>query len=332
MDRRRCLGIGAAWVAAAAWPGVQASAGAQRWVVRMQGDLGLRALPLQLAERLGYCAQERLELLWLPDGDEDSWAEDPALPQVHVLSFDRLVRRMLAGTELRIVMALVRTPQLGLGVATAVRPVQAPSWNQVRIGVPYGQEAAARLAAWVLAQGWGVRPAPSQWWPLEGAAAAEAALRRGTVQALAWGDPLLTRLELDGALHLLADLRHPHQAQRLLGAPLLCTCVAAAPTLFEQHGDGLRRLALAVQRALRWLSTASALDLAAHADLAGLAHERATFLRVLERLRASYSVEVAVERAAVQQSLRLLAALPGGTLYQAVDGQRLLPPRNWTPA
>lgn len=329
MDRRRCCRhLGGLGLLAGAWPWKRLHAAQRRVVVRVQTDLAWRGLPLRLAERLGHCAQEGLSLQWVPDLPEEADADDAVGPLVHVLSFDRLVRRVLSGADLRWCATLVRTPQLAIAVSTQAGALRPESWREARIGVPQGQDVIARLAGWILTQGWGA--APAQWWPLQGAAAAEQALSRGTVQLLVWGDPLLTRLERDGSLRLLVDLRHPQQAQRWLGAPLLCAGVAAPAAQFEAHGQTLRQLVRALQRTLQWLHGASALDLAAHADLAAMEHDRALFLRVLERLRASYATEAAVEPAAVQQALRLLASLPGGVVYQAADAARLLPPRGWS--
>ncbi|WP_143892824.1 ABC transporter substrate-binding protein [Tepidimonas sediminis] len=327
MDRRRCcagmatLGLLAAWP----WPAVRA---AGRVVVHVQDNFGLRALPLRLAERLGYCAQEGVVLRWTPEPTEEGTAQEGGSAAVYLLSLDRLARRVLAGADLRVAAALVRAPQFAIGVSAQTGELSADFWREARVGVPLGQEVAAQLAARVLAQGWS--SAPVHWWPLETPDAAVQALQRGTVQALVWGDPLLTRLERAGALRLLADLRHPQQAQRWLGGPLLCAVLAAEAAQFDAHGEVLRRLVAALQRALAWLHAASSVDLAVHADVAGLAQDRATFLGVVERLRPTYSVEAAVPLGALRHSLRLLASLPGGLAYQTLDPLRLLPSRGWT--
>ena len=100
MHRRCWLRIGfAAALAAAAGPR-QAAAAAPNLVLRLQDDLGLRALPLLLAERLGHFAQERLEPRWLPQADD--FAENDSILTVYALSFDRLVRRVLGGADLRL--------------------------------------------------------------------------------------------------------------------------------------------------------------------------------------------------------------------------------------
>jgi NitT/TauT family transport system substrate-binding protein len=316
MDRRRWM----RWAAAAAWMGVAGAGHAADDTVqlRVQAGLGLRALPLWLAQRLGYLAQHGVHVRWGTELDDF----EPAGPTVHVLALQTLAQRALQGQPVRAWMVLVRSPQLGLGTAAPSAQVDASYWRSARIGVPTGTELAAPLAAQVLMQRWGVLPSTRQWVVLRGPAQAQAALLEGQVQALCWGEPLLTQLELAGALHVQADLRHPQQSQRWLGGPLVCTCLCC---MADDVGHPvLGRFALAVQRALRWLSSASAIDLAEHAEVAGMAHERALFLQMMDRLRATYSVEGALDVTTMRQSMRLLAALPGGVAYQGLDAARLV--------
>ncbi|TSE24696.1 ABC transporter substrate-binding protein [Tepidimonas aquatica] len=316
MDRRRWM----RWAAAAAWMGVAVDGHAAQDTVllRVQAGLGLRALPLWLAQRLGYLTQHGVHVRWGVELDD----LDPPGATVQVLALQTLAQRALQGQPLRAWMALVRSPQLGLGAAAPSAQVDASYWRNARIGVPAGTELAAPLAAQVVAQRWGVLPSTRQWVVLRGPAQAQVALLEGQVQALCWGEPLLTQLELAGALHVQVDLRHPQQSQRWLGGPLVCTCLCCS---MEDIGHpAVGRVAGAVQRALRWLSTASAIDLADHADVAGMAHERALFLQMMERLRGTYSVDGALDVATMQQSLRMLAALPGGVRYQGLDVARLV--------
>ncbi|TSE21628.1 hypothetical protein Talka_00304 [Tepidimonas alkaliphilus] len=320
MDRRRCCASLVALLAAqSARP-----AALDRVAVQCEAVTPWAALPLRLAQRLGFTAQERVELRWVTSADAEG-SESSAVPGLRVGPFDRLVRWVLAGGDARIVAGWVRSPQFAVGLAPAT-----PDSQPWRLGVPHDRQLWASLAGMVLQRGWSRKAV--LWQPLADAAEAEAALASGSVQGLAWGDPLLTRLERAGRLHVLADLRHPLQGQRWLGGPLLCTVLAAPSALWDAQAALLQRVARALRRALAWLQEASAMDLAPHADLAGLAHDRVTFLQVLERLRPSYSLTGSVDAQAVHQSLRLLASLPGGVVDQGFDPQRLLPPRGWAGA
>ncbi|WP_299022786.1 hypothetical protein [uncultured Tepidimonas sp.] len=323
MDRRGCLRVlGGAVVTTTLPPRVRAGAAAPvsvQWALHTP----LAALPVRLAERLGYFAAEGVAVALAPHGSASAAALDPDAVRVHAGAFDFVLRQQLHGQPEQAFLALVRTPQLGFGWRhPAPAQGQGLAAAPVRVGVLAGDRMAPAIAALVL-QGQGVAPGQVQYPTLGDVAHTQTLLASGTIDAVCVGDPMLTQLQRQGAIRLVADTRHPSDSQRLLGGPVLCACLSAPEPQVRRHGAELQSVARAVRRALRWLQTAGPSDLARHADLGGFAGDPSLFLSILMHTRGAFSPDGTLEPQAVQQVLRVLYAQPQGMDYDSLDPTRL---------
>lgn len=324
MDRRRCLrAVGLAAVVAC--PGWVRAAPLRGVAVQMQVEAPLKGLPVRLAERLGYFAAEGLPVV-LETADARS-AEFPmgtTAARVYAGGFERIVQRTLQGHPEKAFLSLARTPQIGFGVRPAAQGDAIPPalLQESRIGVPAIPSLAHRVA-WLVLQAHDVRPKPSHFVELPDARLAQEAFVRGQVDAICYGDPLLTRLQRHGQIRLVKDTRSLSDSLRLFGGPVVCAVLSAPLPVLESHAPELQALSRAVVRALRWLQTASAMDLAAHADLAGFGSERATFLSMVAHTRGSFTADGIVDERSVQNVLRMLRTLPQGGAYDGLEPVRL---------
>ena len=284
----------------------------------------LACVPLWLAQRLGFFEAEGVEVSLGAGPAADALAAQaaPAVP-VYATPFDAVVQAHVAARPLQVFAALTRTPQLGLGWhVDGPSPAARQRWRGAVVGV-LEHDRTARLALAHL------------WRPLGGAQRAGAILalhatpeglardflaRR--IDAVCVADPWLTRLQRTGVLQLELDTRNPEHSQRLFGGPVLGACLSAAPAVLASHAAELRALARAVQRSLRWLQTASPLDLAGHTDVLDLGEDRALFLAVLMHARASFVSDVTPDPVAVHNTLRWLLPHVAGTAADRADAAR----------
>ncbi|TSE35061.1 ABC transporter substrate-binding protein [Tepidimonas charontis] len=284
---------------------VRRAGAAQRVHVTLVSPCTVPCLPLHLARRLGFYEAEGLTVALEVDDRADNTPGAGA--RVYACTFDALVEAHARAQPRLIFAALTRTPQVAIG------------WHSdAALRVPAAQRRPGG-AVGVLAGDGMARLALAHWWRLNGAAsdavapvlyatpdALEQDVLSRRVDAVCVGDPLLTRLQRMGVLYLLTDMRDPEHSQRLFGGSVIGVALSAAPAVLAAHQPELQALARAVQRSLRWLQTASPMDLAAHADLFDLAHDRALFLTVLEHARASFVTDVLPQAAAVRRTLRWL--------------------------
>lgn len=334
MDRRGCLRA-AALAAVAACPGWLRAAPLRGVVVKMQVDAPLKVLPVRLAERLGFFAAESVPVVL--EADEGRSVEaaisTDASVRIYAGGFERMLQRHLQGKTEKAFLSLARTPQIGFGVRPTA-PLDAPgptALQDARIGVPAIPSLGQRVA-WLVLQAHDIRPTPSNFVEMRDARHAHDAFVRGEVDAICYGDPVVTRLQRRGYIRLVKDTRNVSESLRLFGGPVVCAALSAPPPVLESHAAELQALSRAVVRALRWLQTATAMDLAPHADLAGFGSDRATFLSMVAHTRGSFTPDGVVEERSVHNVLRTLRTLPQGAAYEALEPVRLYTERFAMPA
>ncbi|MEW6694162.1 MAG: hypothetical protein AB1371_04290 [Pseudomonadota bacterium] len=333
MDRRRYLRAAAVAAMAAAASGI--ARGPLAWgqpSVRLlwQADAALKVFPVLLALRLGFFHAEGVAVAAGPwDARTQPPAPAPGAGTVRVLAgdFDTVLRQHARGQAEQAFLALARTPLLGLAERHIPDAVDAPplAWPNARIGILASHALPPRIVALAL-QRQGLTARAGQLVALADTAQIEAALQDGRLDAVCIDDPLLTRLQRRGAIRVVIDTRQWSESQRLVGGAMVGACLSVATSQVATHGAELQATARAVQRALRWLQTASPLDLADHADLAGFAGDATAFLAVFAQMRESYSPDGAVGEPMVLNTLRVWQALPFGA-----GDDRLAPTRLYTP-
>ncbi|WP_153004413.1 ABC transporter substrate-binding protein [Tepidimonas taiwanensis] len=327
MDRRRCVRAGVAAAAAAALPPLYRRAQAAQPVwLSWPADTPWKTLAVRLALRLGYTAAEGLQVRAVRPG---AAVAPGSGPRVHAGGIDFVLRQNLDGEAERAFWGLARTPQLGFALRHASNGADAGVAARLRdgrIGVAAHDPMAAYVASLVLLAH-GVRPRPGQLVLWADADEAQTALVQGDVDAVCVGDPLLTRWQQAGAIRVLSDTRYAAESQRLLGGPVVCACLSASARDIAEHGPTLRALVRAVQRAGRWLQTASAMDLVPHADLADLAGDPGMFVTVVTHTRESWMVDGSLDERSFHHVLRVLRTLSDSERYEALTPERLVATR-----
>ncbi|MNC46379.1 hypothetical protein D3C75_953990 [compost metagenome] len=88
-------------------------------------------------------------------------------------------------------------------------------------------------------------------------------MRSGKVDALANTEPVISLLEKHQALHIIADTRHPSGTQALFVGPMPAGTLYARASFIESNPATIQALTNAMVKALHWLRSASAEDVAA---------------------------------------------------------------------
>ncbi len=318
MNRRQLMRLAALGAGALA---VRRTGATARVSVMVASPLSLGGLPLGLAQRLGFFAAEGLDVRLDTDGVAESAAASGA--RVHAGSFDAVVQAHAEGQSRQVFAMLTRTLQVGVGwhVDAPQRQVGEGGWQGVRVGV-LSHDASARLVWTHLLRSRGASAAAVAPMAYPSPEALTDDFLSRHIDAVCVADPLLTRLQRTGVLHLMLDFRDPDHSQRVFGGPVLGSCLSASPAVMQVHAAELQALARAVQRSLRWLQTASTVDLAAHAELLDLADDRALFLAILAHARASYVTEVVPQASAVRNTLRWLYPALGRARGETLEAVR----------
>ena len=291
--------------------------------VVVQNGEQIKQLPLFLAHHLGYFVAEGLDVTLVPLPRHVQTLESVlALPaDVFAGSFERTALLHARGQPARAFVALAYAPQVALGVSPAALGPQAPLTDLVgaRIGVSAHGSLSHRVAQLILMRS-GLKPTDVHFVEVPTAEAALAAFRSGAIEALSHTDPLITGLEQRGMIRLVSDTRVLRQSQQVFGGSVICACLSADERFLERQPEVVQGLTNGVVRALKWLQTATPMDLVNHLPAGAWWTDRALFLKAFTLSRdtlapdgqipddAPLNVLRAMQRLAVHPPLELVSA------------------------
>jgi NitT/TauT family transport system substrate-binding protein len=260
-------------------------------IVATPNRYALLYLPLTVAEQMGYFSQMGLELeiSEQPSMARAQQAVMAGLADVVCGWVENTLALQAKGQIFQSFVLMSHVPQVVLGVATragklsSLMQLKGRKIGVVALGSP------THTVAHALLRRAGLTGAEMSFVSVGSAASAVAALRAGQIEALAHMDPLMTQLQQQGEITLLADTRQPHSAAQAIGAMLPSSCLYATPDFLARLPGTAQATCDAIVLALRWLAQASLLDIMKLLPEAAMSDDRQAFIGSLERMRDSFS-------------------------------------------
>lgn len=280
--------------------------------IRVQGMERIQQLPLVLADRLGFFQAEGLNVTMIPVPAEWRTLEQVArLPAVVFAgSFERTLYLNAMGQSHQAFVILSRLPQMVLGTSAIHMPAGQGVVDLIgaQIGVQGAGTVSERVARWVLLRA-GLKTTDVQFVELPVPGQAMVALNSGMVDALCYGDPVITQLELAGVLRVLIDMRTQRDTETVFGGPVACVCLSAPSAFIDAHPQVVQALASAIVRSLVWLRTAGPSDLMRHVPETFMHGDRTLFLEMLHRSRETFALDGLMPEVAPMNVIRALDRL-----------------------
>jgi NitT/TauT family transport system substrate-binding protein len=109
------------------------------------------------------------------------------------------------------------------------------------------------------------------------------AMNRGTIAAGMTTEPTASRLLNAGQARVLVDLRTPEDTAKALGGPYPASCLYMQTAWVERHKPEVQKLVSALVKALRYIQTHTAAELAAQVPPSFYAGDKATYIKALAR-------------------------------------------------
>jgi NitT/TauT family transport system substrate-binding protein len=203
-----------------------------------------------------------------------------------------------------------RLPQVALGIATPkAASYQSPKdLKGLKIGVSAPGSSTHNMVKQLLTKG-GLDPNKDVAIVGVGTGAgAIAALKSGQIDALSNVDPVMTKLEQDRAVKIVADTRTVKGTNEVWGAPLPAGCLYAPVEFVKKHPNTIQALTNAIVRADKWIANASANDVAKVVPEAYLLGDRALYLFSYDKVREAISPDGMISDAGARATLKALAA------------------------
>ncbi len=278
--------------------------------IAVGGKSGLYYLPLTIAERLGYFKDEGLDITIsdFAGGSQSLRAVAGGSADVVSGAYEHTINMQSRGQHFRAFVLMGRAPQISVGVATAkmANYKSEKDLKGMKIGVSAPGSSTNMVANFVLAKG-GLKSTDASFVGVGSSAGALAALKSGQIDAMSNVDPVMTMLEHQGAIKIIADARTMKGTVAIFGGPIHAASLYAPLEFVRKNPNTVQALTNAIVRALLWMQTASPQQILATVPEEYLLGDKAMYLFAYNAVRESYSPDGIIGDAGAKNELKALA-------------------------
>jgi NitT/TauT family transport system substrate-binding protein len=279
-------------------------------------------LPLTVAERMGFFAAEGLDVQVKELGEPGQALQALLSGTAQALSgpYSASVLLRARGQSFPSIVVQGRAPQLVLGVSrksvAGFRDIRDLRGRKVAItGIGSGSH---RMVQLMLSNA-RVDSEAVQLVPLSSPTSALANFRNGLVDAICYPDPVITQLEQEGLLRVVADTRTVRGNAEVFGGPMPAGCLSVSADYLASHGAECQAMVDAMVRALKWLQTAGPSDINKTVPESYFRGDRALYLAAFNRAREAWTPDGLMPETGPATMARLLARLDNGSAPVQVD-------------
>src|SRR5437867_4307282 len=184
------------------------------------GKTALYYLPLTICERLGYFKEQGLDVTIndFRGGAQSLQALIGGSVDVVTGAYEHTIRMQAKGQDVRAVIELGRFPGIVLGVRKdrAAAYKSAADLKGLKIGVSAPGSSTNFFVMYLMAKA-GLKPTDASYIGVGIGPSAVAAMQKGEIDALSNLDPMITKLEQDGDIKVVADSRTEEGTRAIFG-------------------------------------------------------------------------------------------------------------------
>ncbi len=278
--------------------------------IAVGGKAAFYYLPLTVAEQLGYFKDEGLNVRIsdFKGGSAALRAVVGGSADVVSGAYEHTINLQSKKQYFQAFALEGRLPQIVLGVATS-KMANFHSFKDLKgmkIGVTAPGSSTNNLVKQLLTKA-GLDPDTSVSIVGVGAGAtAVAAIKSGEIDALSNVDPVMTKLEREGDIRIVADTRTLKGTKEVWGAPLPAGCLYAPREFVQRNPNTVQALTNAIVRADKWIAKASATDVIKVVPEAYLLGDRALYMFTFDNVKEAISPDGIISDAG---AIATLAAL-----------------------
>lgn len=295
---------------------------AERIVLIVAGAEKQIYLPATLAQRLGYFRDQQLEveLDSEPSGVSAADALLAGAVQGVVGAYDHTIDLQAKGKSVQSLVQFTIAPgEVELVAARRSGEIRSPAQFAGRTLGVTGLGSSTNFLTQYLALLHGVKPSGVRLLPVGSGETFVAAIRAGRIDAGMTTEPTASRLIASGDAHLLVDLRTPEATQKALGGLYPFACLYVSTDWLAAHREQAQKLANALVRALRFISTHSAAEIAGVLPADYLAGGRAIYVQSLAHSKSMFTPDGVMPAGGPASVLRVLSAVNRQVQNKPID-------------
>lgn len=242
-------------------------------------------LPAKLAEQLGYLKETGLdiELLSEPAGSNAETEMLAGVAQGVIGFYDHTISLQARGKQVQSVVQLSQAPgEAILASRTASATVRSPADFRGRtVGVTGLGSSTFHLTRYIATRA-GLRASDYRLTPVGAGTSFVTAMEKGTIDAGMTTEPTISNLLTAHAASIVVDLRTPESTRTALGGVYPGACLYMPTAWVNRHQTQVRKIAVAFVKALQFIQTHSAEEIADAMPRSFHGSDKALYVKAIE--------------------------------------------------
>jgi len=277
--------------------------------VAVGGKASLYYLPLTIAEQLGYFKQEGLNvsIADFAGGSQALRAVVGGSADVVSGAYEHTLSMQPKGQYLQCFVQQGRAPQIAIGLSTArARTYKSPKdLKGLKVGVSAPGSSTHMIVNYFISKD-GLKPSDISVVGVGLGATAITALKSGQIDAVSNTDPVMTKLEQDGDVKIIADTRTLKGTEQVLGGPMPAGCLYAPVDFIKKNPNTVQALTNAIVRADKWIHTASPQDVLRTVPESYLLGDKALYLFSFNKVKEAISTDGTISDSGAKNALKVI--------------------------
>jgi NitT/TauT family transport system substrate-binding protein len=265
-------------------------------------------LPVTIAERRGHFRDYGLAVA-ISDFEGGGQSLDALLADsvdVAVGAYEHTLRAQATGQDVRAVIELGRFPGVVLAVGKD-RPFKSiADLKGLKVGVTAPNSSSHFFVLYLMAKA-GLVPADASFVGVGGGQRAVDAMKTGEIDAISNLDPVITRLQQDGAIRITVDSRLPRVNYDIFGGTNPAAVLYAKQEFITANPATMQALVNALYKTLRWIATATTDEIVDTVPTDYLLGDRAIYVKALKANLLVYSRTGTITQQGMNSALKMMA-------------------------
>jgi NitT/TauT family transport system substrate-binding protein len=286
------------------------------------GKSSLYYLPLTVTERLGYFKEAGLEveISDFAGGAKSLQALIGGSADVVTGSFDHTIQMQAKNQSITALVQLGRFP----GFALALRKEKAANYSGpkdlkgMKIGVTAPGSSTHFMVLYMMSQA-GLKPEDASFIGTGSGGTVVAAVQHGEVDGISNADPMITKLDRDGAIKIVADTRTLEGTTKVYGGPYPAGVLYAPTAFIEKNPNTVQALVTAFVRGLKWVKAHNAEEISKMMPEEYALGDKTVFIQAIAANHEAYSPDGRFTQEAAETAYKVLKAFDTSVAGAKID-------------
>ncbi len=278
--------------------------------ISVGGKAGLYYLPLTIAEQKGYFKDEGLnvKISDFAGGSQSLQAVVGGSADVVSGAFEHTINMQVKKQSLMAFVQMGHLPQISVGISKKLLSTyKTPKdLKGLKIGVSAPGSSTNILFNVFIAK-YGLKPSDVSIIGVGTGAGGVAAMKNGQIDAISNIEPIMTKLEIDGDIKIIADWRTKKDTIASFDAEIPAASLYAPVSYIKENPNTIQALTNAIVRADKWIAQASAAEVEKVIPASYLMGDNSLYTRAFEKVKEAFSTDGMISEKGAKAMLDILA-------------------------